>query len=157
MSAAVLSAGLGRLANVRVGLLFPGTQDSHGLPVIGKLFAAIQTDNISARLRSRLGLALSPSAGDGEAHAFMPASEQSIKDCHLLLQTLGSKRSCPEAAARYNDDRPVRYPALSRQAPFRSICLTSLVAANPDSFHLTLHGCDKKRQSLIGNRAVSIP
>jgi hypothetical protein len=107
MSIAVLLTGLGLHANVRVGLLFPGPQDPHGLPVIGKLFAAIQTDNVSARLRSRLGLALSPSAGDGEAHAFMPASEQSIKDCHLLLQTLESKRLYSPATVRYNVDRAV--------------------------------------------------
>ena len=88
----VLSACLGLYGCARVGGLFPGLLYPHGLPVVGKLLAAVQTNDIRAGRCGGPSSALSPSAGDGEAHALVPASEQCIENCHLLLQNLCRKR-----------------------------------------------------------------
>lgn len=59
-----------------------GGENAHLLPVVSELGATVQTHNVGPGLRSGLTAALSPFAGLGKANAFMPASEQSVKDLH---------------------------------------------------------------------------
>ena len=66
--------GLGWLRLQILGLAGFRGHNLHLLPVVRKLLAAIETDNVSAGLRTGAP-ALSPPACDGEAHAFMPASK----------------------------------------------------------------------------------
>jgi len=65
-----------------------GGENAHLLPVICKLGTAIKAHYISSRLRCSFTTALSPFAGLGETDAFVPASEQSVKNLHNLLPWL---------------------------------------------------------------------
>lgn len=56
----------------------------HLLPVVGKLFATIETHHIRTSLGSDRWPGLSP-LGDRETHALMPTSKQCIENRHLLL------------------------------------------------------------------------
>jgi hypothetical protein len=129
-----LLAGFRLHASVRVGLLFSGRQDPHLLPVVGKLLAAIKTHDVRACLRSGLRAVLLPPAGDGEAHAFVPASEQSVEDSHHAPPEPEIQTECPEGIAHKNHRR-VRGTALADWASSAGTSVTYLVALNPDSFH----------------------
>lgn len=65
-----------------------GGENAHLLPVVSELGTAIKAHHISSRLRCSFTPALSPFAGLGEANAFVPASEQSVKNLHNLLPWL---------------------------------------------------------------------
>ena len=68
------STGLGFHMDGNVDLLFSRVTNPHLLPVVRKLLAAIETDNVRAGLGTGSRPLPSP-AGDGEAHAFMPTSK----------------------------------------------------------------------------------
>lgn len=65
-----------------------GGENAHLLPVVSELGTAIKAHHISSRLRCSFTTALSPFAGLGETDAFVPASEQSVKNLHNLLPWL---------------------------------------------------------------------
>jgi hypothetical protein len=62
-----------------------GGENVHLFPVVSELGTAIKAHYISSRLRCSFTAALSPFAGLGETDAFVPASEQSVKNRHKLL------------------------------------------------------------------------
>ena len=62
-----------------------GGENAHLFPVVWELGATIKADHVRSRLHRGFTAALSPFAGLGEANAFVPASEQSVKDLHNLL------------------------------------------------------------------------
>src|SRR5215472_12952674 len=70
--------------NGGVHVLLARVPHPHLLPVIGKLFAAIETHHICTGLGSDRWPGLSP-LGDREARALMPTSKQCIENRHLLL------------------------------------------------------------------------
>jgi hypothetical protein len=51
---------------------------AHAVPVVGELFATIQTDDVSAGLPGRIRPALRSPAGLRKAHALVPAAEQKV-------------------------------------------------------------------------------
>jgi hypothetical protein len=110
--------GFGLHRTCSVGRLFPGRRHPHPPPVIGKLLAAIQADDVCASLGTP-GTKPSPPAGQGEGRAFVPASEQSIENCHLFSLSIW--------------DRMDQIPVLDRKNP-PGLSLTCLVQLNPSSF-----------------------
>src|SRR5258707_931006 len=112
MTVSVPLAGFSLHACVSINLLLPGRQDPHLLPVISKLFAAIKTDDVRTCLRSGFQVVLLPPAGYGEAHAFVPASEQCVEDFHLSPPDPAIQAERSEGIAHYNH-RQFRHFALS--------------------------------------------
>ena len=71
---------------VRTRSLLLWGKNPHLLPVISKFFPAIQTYNVRTRPAGDLPCPLlGRLAGYGEAHTFVPATEQHIEYLHLLL------------------------------------------------------------------------
>ena len=83
-------AGFSLNTGVRHASRLTGGENAHFFPVIGELSAAIQADYIGSRVRRRFTATLSPFAGLGKADAFVPATEQSVKNLHHLLPRLHS-------------------------------------------------------------------
>src|SRR5262249_10661381 len=110
--------GLHRTSNV--GFLFPGRRHPHSLPVIRKLLAAIQADDVCASLGSP-GTPPSPPAGQGEGRALVPASEQSVENCHLfLLINMGSNGPDPSPGQK-KPARPFAYLSSAVKPEFVSL------------------------------------
>ena len=61
---------------------------AHVVPVIRKLFAAIETNDIGTGLSGSIGPPLCLPAGKRKTYALMPAAEQSVKKLHVFLQNL---------------------------------------------------------------------
>lgn len=61
---------------------------AHAFPVVGKLFSAIQTDDVSAGLLRGIRPALRLPAGKRETYALMPATEQSVEKLHISSKNL---------------------------------------------------------------------
>lgn len=138
MTVSVPLAGFSLHACVHIDLLLPGRQDPHLLPVISKLFAAIKTDDVRTCLRSGFQVVLLPPAGYGEAHAFVPASEQCVEDFHLSPPDPAIQAECSEGIAYYNHRRFRRFALFDWAASAGYFCYLSSVI-KPGFVSLVFH------------------
>jgi hypothetical protein len=113
-----------------IGSFLARRKHAHVFPVVGEFFSTIQAHNVSPRLRGGIGAALSSLAGQGKAHPFVPASEQSVKDCHKSPPD--PEIVVPEEPACMGCHRHL--PAPSGFFGFIT-SVTCLVLLNPSSFH----------------------
>src|SRR5262245_50245862 len=111
-----------------------GGENAHLFPVVSEFRAAIKAHYISPRLHRGFTAALSPFAGLGETDAFVPASEQSVKNSHNLLPAValflehGSTATHKQLSAH-----PGHIPARARHTRYLGYYLIVLVT--PASFH----------------------
>ena len=70
--------------SARVALFFTLGQDAHLLPVVGKLFAAVNASHVGSGSPGGAGPAIS-SLTDRKRGALMCTTEQKIPNFHLLL------------------------------------------------------------------------
>ena len=82
------STGLGFQASRSVNWLFAWMQNPQLLPIVSKLFSAIEAHNTNNSVAGSRWQAVVSSNTDWETHSCVATSKQSIENRHLLLHLL---------------------------------------------------------------------
>jgi hypothetical protein len=125
-----------------------GGENAHVFPVVSELGTAIKAHYIRSRLRCSFTTALSPFAGLGKTDAFVPASEQSVKDLHKSPPG-GCFQLQPATFGTYLGPQFLRHPNHKGSAPSYLLnsagrpLFVSLVFPKPDDkkCHLFIFQC----------------